>query len=516
MADLEEHRLVPLVPPTASYGGSGDIAWALDHVKGRQHLYSRYDRYYEGDHDLSFATEKFRNTFASLFKAFADNLCPAIVDALTDRLLITGWDGDLAEAAQELSQQVHFPLVANAVHNEAAKSGDGYVVVWPNSKSQVTMWPQRAWNCCVEYDDDYLGRVSKAAKVWVVQTGPDAGKWRITLYYRDRLERYISSRRYTSAAPSTDKSFEPYNGDGQGSSITNPYDIVPMFHFPNNGSAGFYGRSELKDVIPLQDALNKAVCDMLVAMEFVAMPQRYATGLQVEVDPITGKPRNPPFIPGVDRIWTAGEQVKFGEFQQANLKAFIDVQDSLRTESARVSGTPLHYLMLGTQFPSGESMRTAEARLIKKAEDRQISYSPPWTDAFALGLVIDGKASNVDETIKKFSPVWNNATPHNPLFDAETQLVKKQVGVSQRQALRELGYTDVQINKMEEENEEAAAQAMQKQIDQAKEMADMGGVPGSPRFGTEGKPTAFNRKAPPGQTSQPAPRQQQTRRPIKA
>jgi hypothetical protein len=39
--------------------------------------------------------------------------------------------------------------------------------------------------------------------------------------------------------------------------VANPYGQVPVFHWPNR-RIHWYGVGELLDVIPLQDALNKA------------------------------------------------------------------------------------------------------------------------------------------------------------------------------------------------------------------------------------------------------------------
>jgi hypothetical protein len=50
--------------------------------------YAKTERYYRGDHNLSFATEKFLSAFGVLFRQFALNSCPAICDAVRDRLKI--------------------------------------------------------------------------------------------------------------------------------------------------------------------------------------------------------------------------------------------------------------------------------------------------------------------------------------------------------------------------------------------------------------------------------------------
>lgn len=41
------------------------------------------------------------------------------------------------------------------------------------------------------------------------------------------------------------------------------------------------GRSEIRDLVPLVDALNKLLADMLVASEFLARPRRWATGIEL-------------------------------------------------------------------------------------------------------------------------------------------------------------------------------------------------------------------------------------------
>src|SRR5580765_5815294 len=74
-----------------------DIEQAIDAFRCRAAKYAKNERYYRGDHDLAFATEKFANAFGSLFREFALNLCPAVCDAVKDKLRVTGFGiGELA------------------------------------------------------------------------------------------------------------------------------------------------------------------------------------------------------------------------------------------------------------------------------------------------------------------------------------------------------------------------------------------------------------------------------------
>lgn len=450
-----------------------DVAWALAEYRRAANGYTMFENYYLGYHNLLFATEKFRNAFGNLFRSFSDNLCPAVVDAVADRLIITGFDGTDKEEVQKVWDENRLSRASGQVHQNVLKTGDTFVLVWPDAENEVRIWPQSEFRCSVQYNEEVLGKVDKASKLWQLRDG----RWRLNLYFEDRIERYVTRTKIENGAPTSIQAFDEYTDDLNGFLVPNPYGWVPMFHFANNVGVGEFGFSELKDVIPLQDALNKSVCDMLVAMEFQAFPQRWATGLQVEVDPDTGKPLNTPFTPGADRIWTAAGDVKFGQFPASELKQYIDVQDSLRIEIARVTGTPLHYFDLGT-LPSGESLKVSEGRLIKKIEDRQVAFGDTWKDILTLALIQKGQ--DIEPKDSDLSLLWKLASPHNPLLDAEVQVVKQQVGVSQSMSLSELGYTQAQIEEMKAEKEEEDQRKMDMAIEQAQAMpapAAFGGKP---------------------------------------
>jgi hypothetical protein len=68
-----------------------DLEQAIKNLRASALRYDKPERYYRGDHDLAFATAKFENAFGSLFREFALNLCPAICDAVRDKLKVTGF-----------------------------------------------------------------------------------------------------------------------------------------------------------------------------------------------------------------------------------------------------------------------------------------------------------------------------------------------------------------------------------------------------------------------------------------
>src|SRR6188508_821426 len=80
-----------------------DLEWGLREIKVRGTRYLLYRSYYDGDHRLAFATKDWTSQFGRLFAAFADNLCPAVVNAVRNRLSVTGFSiaGDEQEEGDD-------------------------------------------------------------------------------------------------------------------------------------------------------------------------------------------------------------------------------------------------------------------------------------------------------------------------------------------------------------------------------------------------------------------------------
>jgi len=312
-----------------------DIEQALTNFRSGNERYAKATRYYDGEHDLAFATEKFQNTFGNLFREFALNLCPVVCDAVRDKLRVTGFGveavgtqaaslrvekdtqaGSLRSDTRAIWMRNRMRTRAGEVHKEALKTGDAYLIVWPDEKGRAVLYPNRAANVTVVTDDDSPGRVLWAAKQWL--TGDK--HIRLNLFYPDRIEKYVSKTESEGSlpdvtefvpltertTPSAKRGHPSFVRRGAGEQpdaavMANPFGVVPVFHFANNADLGTTGRSELEAAIPVQDGLNKSVLDMLVAMEFSAYRQRWAAGVAIEID-AEGK-AVAPLTAGVEHLW---------------------------------------------------------------------------------------------------------------------------------------------------------------------------------------------------------------------
>jgi len=327
---------------------------------------------------------------------------------------------------------------AGEVHKEVLKTGDAYVIVWPDENGNAVIHPNRASQIAVEYTDE--GQVKFAAKYWHTLDK----HVRLNLFYPDRIEKYVSKEKSEGSlpeakefvampgtqAPSPASALNNSNIDARGSrafpaSVPNPYGIVPVFHFANNADLGRLGRSELEAAIPIQDGLNKSVLDMLVAMEFSAFRQRWAAGIEVEYD-ADGKAVQP-FTAGVEKLWIAGDpQARFGDFDAAELEQFLKVKDSFRVDIASVTGTPLHYfLQQAGEFASGESLRRSETRFLAKVRDRQESFGQVWADVMSFGLRVEGMPDT------QLITEWEDPNPASERERLENELLKMQLAQNQ-------------------------------------------------------------------------------------
>ena len=425
-----------------------NIEQAVENLRSAARRYAKYERYYNGVHELSFATEKFVNAFGSQFREFAMNLCPAVCDAVKDKLKINGFGveagpGGAASHSSRIWDANRMALRSGEVHKEVLKNGDAYAIVWPDAEGRATIYPNSAAGVSVEYDEESPGRIISAAKFW--RTADQ--HTRVNLYFPDRIEKYVSAKpgeallpEAVDFIPAVSQALDPGQADPPFENaldrhiVHNPFSRVPVFHFANNADVGSLGRSELEDAIPIQDGLNKSILDMLVAMEFSAYRQRWVAGIEVQPD-ADGK-EIPPFKSGVDRLWVATDpNSKFGDFQSAELDQFLKVKDSFRIDIASVTGTPLHYLMPHMRGqPSGETLKRSETRFIAKVRDRQEAFGQVWSEVMEFALSIEG-ANGI-----RLRTNWEDPSPMSERERLENILLKKEIGLPATKALAEAGY----------------------------------------------------------------------------
>jgi hypothetical protein len=420
-----------------------DIQLAIDKIQANAKVCQRFVDYYEGNHELPLSSEKFRNTFGHMLRSMRENLCPIVVDAPADRMEIinfsAGDEDETHEEAWRIWQDAQMEFYSNELHKEAFKCGDAYLIVEQGLDGKAKFYVQDSRQCGMIYDEN-TGLPSFGAKMWTLMDK----RIRLTLYYADRVEKYITVKPWDASEELKESKFVPLNSPDEPAVLVNIYGVIPMYHF----SIG----SVLPDAIPLQDRLNKTICDELVAQEFAAFPQRWATGLDIPINPVTGR-RDQPFDAGPGNLWFVADEsgkAKFGEFGEANLERFLKVEDAARLSVARVTGTPLHFFSFTTSDAiSGEALKTLESRFTKRVKRTCLSFGPVWGAAMQHALRIEGQM--VDAAI---TPQWAPPEHRSEKEIIETALLKVDLGIPEEVLWEELGYTEEDIARFKELQED--------------------------------------------------------------
>ncbi|WP_433434486.1 phage portal protein [Nonomuraea sp. CA-141351] len=405
--------------------------------------------YYDGEHRLAFAQEKFYEAFGGLFQSrWAENFCALIVDSVAERLRIEGFrmtDDPAADRdAWDIWQRSYMDDDSDSAHVDALVASKSHVLVWGDGDGKPVIQP-------------------KAANEMFVLTDPADRRKRLAAYqeYRDDWGT-LHSRLwlpgggfYKAIREEGDKTWrQPEEGP-------NAFKVVPVVPLLNRPRLSGKPISELDRVIPVQDAINKVMIDALVASEYAAFPQRWVTGMELEEDE-NGQPIAP-FRVALDRMFHSEDpQTAFGQFQAADLSNYVRLAEALTQALASISRIPLHYFLVNSgQPPSGESIKSAEAGLVAKARQRQRSFGESWEEVMRLCFAVlgDPRQDAYRAEVIWADPEYKSESEH---IDALTKL--KSLGVPDRQLQEDAGYSPGQIARfdklMAEQMERARVQAM--------------------------------------------------------
>lgn len=225
---------------------------------------------------------------------------------------------------------------------------------------------------------------------------------------------------------------------------------------PRNLAVERLGRSELDAVIPLSDAVCKLATDMMVSAEFVAIPLRALFGVEDFKDE-AGNPITP-LQAMLGRVLTIpSEDVKAFEFAAAQLSNFGAGIRELANMVSAVGALPPDYLGYSSNNPaSAEAGRVAETRLIKRCERLTTTLTGGWKRV--QRHVMRLKDGNFDPDLALLEVDWRDPSTPTVAAQADAAVKLHQAGITpKRQTREDLRYTDVQIQRMEEEDDKAAA-----------------------------------------------------------
>lgn len=373
----------------------GSAEWWRDRlvakIAARRPELDLIDEYVRGDHRMAFATSKYREAFAELLKPLRDDWISVIAEAPVERLAVEGFrmssmkTGDETgdDAAWSLWQENGLDARAMLAHDEAVKFGAAYVAVnAPDGDEAPPMVILPATRAAVEYDPVRPLRRTAGLHTW---TDVD-GSQHCRLWLPDEWAEWAST--------GSTGAWEPHD------SGRNNISVVPVVPLPNRPTLRQPdGQSDITLVIPVQDAINKLLADLMVASEFGAYRQRWATGVEIPTDPDTGQPLNEQWLASITRVWTSEEpDTRFGEFGATDLTNYSRPIELLVQHIAAQTRTPPHYLMGTITNVSSEALRAAETGLVSRVRAKQATFGEGWEEAIRLAFAWLGDTERAADT----------------------------------------------------------------------------------------------------------------------
>jgi hypothetical protein len=471
---------------TLSNAAGGEHVAALIDLQARLRWRRRttdlLDRYYHGAHRLAYATSKYKEAFGTLFEAFADNWCAVVADVASERLKVEGFisegsgDGDsmVNKDAWDVWTENDMPLYSTTAHLGAIVTGHSYVLVdntrEPDDDNDYSgpylyVWPS---SMAILRRDPVTRKPSSGMTTWVNDDGTIGAE----VYLPSGARRFktkdapakqsILTGTVTPSAPAGASG--PF-GAGQsvggiGSLVPDPafataieqsewlYDgdlvdtngDIPLVEFTNRPNELGIGRSDIADVLSLQDAINKLANDMIVASEFQAFKQRVLTGVEIPKNPETGEPlRGHQLEASMARLWSfEPADAKVTELNGSDLDNWVKGIKELLNHLAAQTRTPPHYLLGAMVNISGDALAAAESGLVYRVEAKQESFGVSWEEVMRLAGISEAEA------------VWKN--PERASFSIRADAVQKlsapSLGIPIAKLWRMLGFSPIEIQEM--------------------------------------------------------------------
>lgn len=433
----------------------------------RRPVFEKAHDYYDGAHPLAFAGEKFLEAFGGLFSAFADNWCGVVVDAVDERLSVQGFRIGKAATADQTAKRIwetnDLDLQAGMGHVDGLIGGAFYVTVWPGAGDKVPeITVESAATTIVECHPKIRRRRTAALRTWLADDGFEHAE----LFMPEGCYLFRSATKRTSGITSAnsrwvieDQIDEASDLDSSGM-MASPFastETIPVVEFMNrprlhiSRRAKWAAHSEIAAVIPIQDAVNKLLADLLVASEFAAYPQRNISGYTPDDElgedgKPTGRIIQPTFLSGPGKVWWLEDpDARFGQFDAADLSSLVKAIDLTVGHIASISATPPHYLNPGADRLSGESIKSAESGLVAKCYRKQRTWGAGWEEVVRLAGWIAEEAELAQAV--GMETIWKDPETRTESEHVDAVSKKKDLDVPAPQLWEELGYTSEQMER---------------------------------------------------------------------
>ena len=351
----------------------------------------RFVRYSRGQMRLPWLPDNAESEYRDIARKSVSNWAGLVVGSTAQGLHLDGYGDrtDQPEASEDggLWSRVWQPngmdARQHALHRAVLTLGYSYMIVLPAEDGGVWMRPEAATSMFALYGDP-----TDEWPQFAVRRLDGKPMSRLAADDKMAVELYDAEARYVVRGTQVE---------------THPHELGVCPAVQMVGCVDLLGApmGEIEPVIPILDRIVDATFNMQMASKYGAFPQRWISGIDTtkpledaEGNPVTdvdGNPVYPSIKAYVDSIITASDpDTKFGQFQAADLRQYVEALEAHVRHLAAITQTPPHYLLGDLVNLSADALASAEAGLMRKVRDRQDVLGEGYEQALRLAAAIIG------------------------------------------------------------------------------------------------------------------------------
>ena len=406
-----------------------------DLITSRNERYRKAHRYYKGEHYLQQYKDGSLKTIT--------NFCEAIVDKAVDWFVAKGWsikspqgNDAVAEAVDEVWETNSKGTISQAACKYAAITGDAYFYVTVKTVgSDGISLPKDKWKIvievlnpeyCIPFWNSSDPSVLDSILVQYPQLGRDAqgAEYQLVSIYITRT------------------TFEVWYDERSQGEKPNPFEAVNVVHVPNFILPdSFYGKSDIENIIPLNDEYNTVFQSIREIIKYHAEPTTLIFGAKASA-----------LEKGANRVWSnlpENSRVENLELK-SDLSATYEYLKHIQETISKLSSTPevafdsKNFSLTNT---SGLAMQMMFQPLIEKTVRRQLTFSKGFCEVNRLVLVAMKKVLGLDiedladDRNKLFETYiqYTSQLPRDEQAELDAALKKKEMGIwSQAELIRRI------------------------------------------------------------------------------
>lgn len=413
----------------------------LDAQAGRSMTYQQYFDNEAGIIALLDTDE--RRTFRTFLAEAGANWCELVVNAVAQRLQVVGFrfgDQTASDAAWTLWQANSLDADAEMVQTDALVTGQGLLLVQPDDDNPtgVCITVESPMQATVLYEPGNRRRRVAGYKRYSLDPWLDGFP---VMAGGSVVEVLMTPDQIVTWWPGAERSAPQIE--------RNPAGVVGMVEVVPQPRTMGPPRSELTSAAPIQDRINTTIFNRLVAIDFAAFRQIWATGVRIAQQVIKGDDGTTvtrvtaPFQVGANRLLTNEDPAgRFGVIPESMLTGYLASVEQDVSHLAAITQTPPSYV-LGTMVNlSADAITAAESGLVAKCGRRARHIGEGYEEAMRIALALTGNPGAADTSAEV---IWAPFQTQNLAQTADAAVKMATVGVPEPALWRRLGATEQEI-----------------------------------------------------------------------